>query len=224
MNATFSKKFNTAIKIINPPIILLMIFMHVMNMTSCLINESNRQDAFLDIMMGISFGSLGALCVVTIVNGMFVSYLNHLKILPFTKKDVKDISLINIFIHILIFAAAQTIITAIMRPSAIPYFICIDTVNITYSIGYLLLMFSDKRRYNAQALTADPLTRGQNVRLFIIMALGMISIVALVTFIYHFAVSGSLAQDLPMLIAITAAAIIISAVEIFAYRKKKIEF
>ena len=67
MNATFSKKFNTAIKIINPPIILLMIFMHVMNMTSCLINESNRQDAFLDIMMGISFGSLGALCVVLIV-------------------------------------------------------------------------------------------------------------------------------------------------------------
>ena len=224
MNATFSKKFNTAIKIINPPIILLMIFMHTMNMTSCLINESNKQDAFLDIMMGISFGSFGALCVVTIVNGMFLSYLNHLKVLPFTKNDVKDISLLNIFINIIIFTVIQCIITAIIRPASIPYFICIDTVNIAYSIGYLLLLFSDKRRYNAQALTEDPLTRGQNVKLIVVMALGMISIVVLITFIYRFAVRGSLAKDLPMLIAITAAAIIISAVEIFVYRKKKIEF
>ncbi|MDE6595406.1 MAG: hypothetical protein K2K44_05300, partial [Oscillospiraceae bacterium] len=118
----------------------------------------------------------------------------------------------------------QCIITAVIRPVAIPYFICINTVNIAFSIGYLLLIFSDKRRHNAQALTADPLTRGQNVKLIVVMALGMISIVVLITFIYRFAVRGSLAKDLPMLIAITAAAIIISAVEIFVYRKKKIEF
>ena len=174
MNAAFSKKFNTAIKIINVPIVLLQIFMHIMSMTSVLSNEANEQEVFLDIMMGISFGSFGALCVVTIVNGMFVSYLNHLKVLPFTKKDIKDISLLNIFINIIIFTVIQCIITAIIRPAAIPYFICINTVNIAFSIGYLLLIFSDKRRYNAQALTADPMTLGQNAKLLVVMALGMI--------------------------------------------------
>ena len=224
MNATFSKKINTAVKIINVPTLLLLIFMSFMCMTASLLNEANEQEVFLDIAMGGSFGSFGALCVVTIVNGMFFSFVNHLKVLPFTKKDVKDIALMNIFINILIIAAAQTVITAIMRPVAISYFICIDTVNIAYSIGFLFLMFSDKRRYNAQALTEDPLTRRQNIKITIIMIIGMISIVALVTFIYRFAVKGNLTKDLPMLIAITAAAIIISVAEIFVYRKKKIEF
>ncbi|MDE7288190.1 MAG: hypothetical protein K2N71_01640 [Oscillospiraceae bacterium] len=224
MNAAFSKKFNTAVKIINVPIILLLILMHIMSMTSGLINESNRQDAFLDFISGFSFGSFGALFVMVIINGMFFSYLNQLKVLPFTKKDVKDISLLNIFINIIIFTVIQCIITAIMRPAAIPYFICINTVNIAFSIGYLLLLFSDKRRYNAQAATEDPLSRRQNIKLIIVMALGMISIMALTSFIYYFAARGNLAKDLPMLIAITAAAIIISAVEIFVYRKKKIEF
>lgn len=224
MNAEFSKKINTAIKIINVPIILLLIFMHIMSMTSGLLNEANKQDAFLDIMTVVSFGSFGSLCVVTIVNGMFFSYLNHLKVLPFTKKDIKDISLLNIFINIIIFAVIQCIITAIIRPSAIPYFICINIVNLAYSIGYLLLMFIDRRRYNAQAAREDPLSRSQTVMLIVSMILGMILIVVLTSFIYYFAARGSLVKDVPMLIIISLAAIIASAVEIFIYKKKKIEF
>ncbi len=224
MNAGFSKKFNTAIKIKNMPMILLFIFMNIISMTSSLLNDSNRQDAFLDIMAGLSLGSFGALGVVVIANGMFFSYLNHLKALPFTKKDIKDISLMNIFIHIFIFAAVQTVISALMRPAAIPYFICINIVSLAYSAGFLLLMFKDKRQYNAQAAIEDPPTRRQNVMIGIISAVSMILIVAFTAFLYRFAARGSLAKDLPMLIAITAAAIIISAVEIFIYMKKKIEF
>lgn len=224
MNATFSKKFKTAAKMVNVPIILLLVFMHIMCMTGNLLNEANEQDTFLDFMSGLSFGSFGALGVVTIVNGMFFSFVNNLKVLPFTKKDIKDISLLNIFINIFIFTVIQCAITALGRPTAIPYFICINTVNIAFSIGFLILMFSDKRMYDVRAAREDPPSRSQNAKRIIVMMLGMISIIVLTTFIYCFAARGSLVKDAPMLIIISLAAIIISAVEIFLYMRKKIEF
>ena len=224
MNSAFSKKFNTAVKMINVPIILLMMFMHIMSMTSGLLNESNKQDAFLDITTGFSFGCFGALCVMTIVNGMFFSFLNHLRTLPFTMKDIKDISLHNIFINIFIFTVMQCIITAIMRPSAIPYFICVNLVNTAFSIGYLMLCYSDKRQWNVQAARENQLSRAQTARMVIAMILMMLSLMVLTTFIIYFAARGELVKNVPMLIIISLAAIVISAVEIFVYRKKKIEF
>lgn len=224
MNATFSKKFNTAIKIINVPIILLLILMHIMSMTTGLLNESNKQDSFLDIISGFSFGSFGALCVVNIVNGMFFAFLNHLRTLPFTQKDIKDISLLNIFIHIFIFAVVQAIISAFMRPSAIPYFICVNLVNIAFSVGYLMLCYRDKRFWNMQAAVENQRSRTETTRIVIVMILLMLSLMVLITFIYYFAARGSLVKDVPMLIIISLAAIIALAVEIFLYMRKKIEF
>lgn len=224
MNAEFSKKFNTAIKIINVPIILLMIFMHILSMTSGLINETNKQDAFLDIVSGFSFGSFCTLCVMTIIPGMFFSFFNHLRTLPFTKKDIKDISLLNLFIHIFIFAAVQAVISAFMRPSAIPYFICINLVTAAFSIGYLILCYSDKRLWNMQAARENQRKRAETAKIVIVMILMMLSSMVLTTFIYSFAARGSLVKDAPMLIIISLAAITASAVEIFFYKKKKIEF
>lgn len=223
MNAKFSNKFKTALKMTNVPMILLLVFMHIMCMTGGLLNEANEQDAVWDFTSGFGFGSFGALCVVTIISGLFFSFIKQLKVLPFTEKDIKDISLLNIFINIFIFTVIQCAITALMRPTAIPYFICINMINIVFAIEYVLL-FSDKRMYDASAAREDPPSRSQNVKRSVAVIISMILLVVLTTFIYCFAARGSLSKDVPMLIITALSSVIISAVEIFLYMRKKIEF
>ncbi len=224
MNTSFSKKFKTAAKMMNVPIILLIIFMDLMCMTSGLLNEPNSQDIALDITTGFSLGGFGTLSIMTIANGMFFSFINHLKVLPFTKSDIKSIAVINIFLNIFIFTIVQCVISAFMRPSAIPYFICINIVNIALSMGYLLMCFRDKKMWNTRAAMEDPMTRSQSAKLLISIIIVMILAMALTVFIYTMAVRGSLTDDMPVLIGISAAAVIIAAVEIILYKKKKIEF
>lgn len=209
---------------INIPIILLLIFMDLMCMTSGLLNESNSQDAAFYINMGFSFGGFSSLFTIIVVNGLFFSFINHLKVLPFTKSDIKSIAVTNIFLNIFIFTIVQCVISAFMRPSAIPYFICINIVNIALSMGYLLMCFRDKKMWNTRSAMEEPMTRGQAVKLFISITIVLILAMALTAFIYTMAARGSLTDDMPILIGISAAAVIISAVEIILYKKKKIEF
>lgn len=223
MNAKFSNKFKTALKMTNVPIILLLVFMHIMCMTGSLLNEANEQDFVMDFTSGFGFGSFGALCVVTMISGLFFSFIKQLKVLPFTEKDIKDISLLNIFINIFIFTVVQCAVTALMRPTAMPYFICINMINIAFAIEYVLL-FSDKRMYDARAAREDPPSRSQNVKRIAAVIISMILLVVLTTFIYCFAARGSLSKDVPMLIITALSSVIISAVEIFLYMRKKIEF
>lgn len=223
MNAKFSNKFRTALKMTNLPMILLLVFMHIMCMTGSLLNGSNEQDHVMDFTSGLGFGSFGALCVVTMISGLFFSFIKQLKVLPFTEKDIKAISLLNIFINIFIFTVVQCAVTALMRPTAIPYFICINMINIAFAIEYVLL-FSDKRMYDARAAREDPPSRSQNAKRIAAVSVSMILLVVLTTFIYCFAARGSLSKDVPILIITALSSVIISAVEIFLYMRKKIEF
>lgn len=208
---------------INIPMILLLIFMNLICMTNALPNGSNSQDAAFDITTGLSLGGFGSLGIITIVNGLFFSFINHLKVLPFTKSDIKNIAIINIFLNIFIFTLVQCVISALMRPSAIPYFICINIVNIALSMGYLLMCFRDKKMWNTRAAMEDPMTRGQSAKLLISIIAVMILAMALTAFIYTMAARGSLTDDIPVLIGISAAAAVAAACETAVYMKKKIE-
>lgn len=226
MNATFAKKCKTVIKMTNKFLVLWFAVLPSINLIAASMNDKSdeTESTFMVIMQCFCYGSFLSLLYTVLINSQFFASIHHLITLPFTMKDIKDIAVINIIFNTVAAAVIQCVITAILRPDIVPYVLCMIIVNVALGIGYLLLCFTDKRILAPPSkVSSVEQSRRYVVMIVTLMITIMVGATALSTFIMYRGVTGTLADNMPMLIITSAAAIIISAVEVLICKKMKTE-
>lgn len=142
----------------------------------------------------------------------------------FTMRDIKDIAFMNIIYHTFISAVIQCGVTAIFRPDIVPYILCMIIVNVALGMSYLLTCFTDKRVLAPPSKAASvEQSRKYVASVIVIMLVIMLVSVALSTFIMYRGIRGTLAENIPMLIIISSAAIVVSLIEAAICKRMKTE-
>lgn len=224
MNATFAKKCKTAVKITNKLLVLWFAVLPFINLIAASSMDDKKESTFMVITQCFCYGSFLSLLYTVIINSQFFASIHHLVTLPFTMKDIKDIAVINIIFNTMAAAAIQCTIAAIFRPETVPYILCMIIVNVALGIGYLLLCLTDKRVLASPSRVASVEQNRRYVALVVtLMLIIMFGAMALSTFIMYRGVTGTLADNIPMLIITTSAAVVVSAIEALICKNIKTE-
>ncbi|MDE6710390.1 MAG: hypothetical protein K2J76_07860 [Oscillospiraceae bacterium] len=223
MNATFAKKCKTAVKITNKLLVLWFTVAPFINILAVLMNDE-KDSKFMVILQSFCYGSCLSLLYTVIINSQFLASIHHLITLPFTMKDIKDIGIINILFNTMAAAVIQCAVIAIFSPETVPYTLCMIIVNVALGIGYLLLCFTDKRILSSPSRASSVEQSRRYVAVVVtLMLVIMFGAMALSTFIMYRGVTGTLADNMPMLIIISAAAIVVSVIEALICKNIKTE-
>lgn len=224
MNATFAKKCQTAVKITNKLLVLWFAVLPFINLIAASSMDDKKESTFMVIMQCFCYGSFLSLLYTVIINSQFFASIHHLVTLPFTMKDIKDIAVINIIFNTMAAAVIQCVITAILRPDIVPYILCMIIVNVALGIAYLLLCLTDKKVLAPPSRAASvEQSRRYVIAVTTLMITIMVGAVVLSTFIMYRGVTGTLADNMPMLITASAAAIVVSVIETLICKKMKTE-
>ena len=223
MNTTFAKKCKTAVKITNKLLILWFALVPLINIIAVLMNDE-KGSTFMVILQSFCYGSCLSVLYTVMINSQFLASIHHLVTLPFTMKDIKDIGVINIIFNTMAAAVIQCAVTAIFSPETVPYILCMIIVNVALAIGYLLLCFTDKRILTSPSRASSVEQSRRYVAVVVtLMMVIMFGAMALSTFIMYRGVTGTLADNMPMLITASAAAIIVSVIETLICKNIKTE-
>lgn len=223
MKSSFAVKFKTATKLTNKFLVLWFTFFPFINLFAAALNKED-DSTFMIITQCFCYVSFLSLMYTVVINSQFFSHIHHLRALPFTMGDIKDIAFINIIYHTLIAAVIQCGATAIFRPDIVPYILCMIIVNTALGTSYLLLCFTDKRVLAPPSKAASvEQNRKYVVSVFVLMLVIMLGSAALSTFIMYCGLTGTLADNIPMLITASAAAVIVSLTEAAICKKIKTE-
>lgn len=224
MKVTFAKKCKTVIKITNKFLVLWFAVLPFINLIAASSMDDKKESTFMVITQCFCYGSFLSLLYTVIINSQFFASIHHLVTLPFTMKDIKDIAVINIIFNTVAAAVIQYVIAAILRPDIVPYILCMIIVNVALGIGYLLLCLTDKKVLASPSRAASVEQSRKYVAVVTtLMITIMFGAMALSTFIMYRGVTGTLADNMPMLIITTAAAIIVSVIEALICKKMKTE-
>lgn len=223
MKVTFAKKCKTVIKITNKFLVLWFAVLPCINLIAASMNDE-KESTFMVITQCFCYGSFLSLLYTVIINSQFFASIHHLVTLPFTMKDIKDIAVINIIFNTMAAAVIQCVITAILRPDIVPYILCMIIVNVALGIAYLLLCLTDKKVLAPPSRAASvEQSRRYVIAVTTLMITIMVGAVVLSTFIMYRGVTGTLADNMPMLITASAAAIVVSVIETLICKKMKTE-
>lgn len=223
MKISFVKKFKTATKLTNKFLVMWFTVFPFINLFAAGLGEED-DSAFMIITQCFCYGAAMSLLYTVMINSQFFSNIHHLRVLPFTMRDIKDIAFMNIIYHTLITAVIQCGITAIFSPDIVPYILCMIIVNAALGMSYLLMCFTDKRVLAPPSKAASvEQSRKYVASVVVIMLVIMLVSVALSTFIMYRGLNGTLAENIPMLIIISSAAIVVSLTEAAICRRMKTE-
>lgn len=223
MKISFAKKFKIATKLTNKFLVMWFTVFPFINLFAAGLGEEDGS-TFMIITQCFCYGSFISLLYTVIINSQFFANIHHLRVLPFTMRDIKDIAFMNIIYHTLITAVIQCGITAIFSPDIVPYILCMIIVNAALGMSYLLMCFTDKRVLAPPSKAASvEQSRKYVASVVVIMLVIMLVSVALSTFIMYRGLNGTLAENIPMLIIISSAAIVVSLTEAAICRRMKTE-
>lgn len=223
MKSSFAKKFKAATKLTNVFLMLWFTVFPFINLFALKLGEED-DSTFMVITQCFTYGSFISLLYTVMINSQFFSNIHHLRVLPFTMRDIKDIAFMNIIYHTLITAVIQCGVTAIFLPDIVPYILCMIIVNVALGMSYLLTCFTDKRVLAPPSKAASvEQSRKYVASVIVIMLVIMLVSVALSTFIMYRGIRGTLAENIPMLIIISSAAIVVSLTEAAICRRMKTE-
>lgn len=223
MNATFAKKCKTATKMTNKLLVLCFSVCPFINLIAASMGEEDKS-TFMVIMQCFCYGSFLSMLYTVVINSQLLACIHHLITLPFTMRDIKDIAFINIILNSLAAAVIQCAIAAIFITELVPYVLCMIIVNIALGIAYLLLCFSDKKVLAPPSKVASvEQSRRYVITVTTLMIIIMFGAMFLSTFIMYRGVTGTLADNAPMLIITSAAAVIVSAIEAIICKNIKTE-
>ena len=223
MKSSFAKKFKAATKLTNVFLMLWFTVFPFINLFALKLGEED-DSTFMVITQCFSYGAFLSMLYTVVINSQFFSHIHHLIVLPFTMRDIKDIAFMNIIYHTFISAVIQCGVTAIFRPDIVPYILCMIIVNVALGMSYLLMCFNDKRVLAPPSKAASvEQSRKYVVSVVVIMFVITLVSIALSTFIMYRGLNGTLADNIPMLIIITSAAIVVSLIEAAICRRMKTE-
>lgn len=223
MKVTFAKKCKTAVKITNKLFVLWFAVIPFISLIAASMNDE-KESTFMVITQSFCCGSALSMLYTVVINSQFLSYIHHLVTLPFTMRDIKDIAVMNIILSSIVTAVIQCTVVTIFRPEMVPYILCMIIVNVALGICYLLLCFTDKRILAQPSRAASvEQSRRYVAAVVTLMITIMVGAVALSTFIMYRGVTGTLADNMPMLIIISAAAIVVSIIEALICKNMKTE-
>lgn len=223
MKISFAKKFKTATKLTSKFLVMWFTVFPFINLFALKLGEED-DSTFMVITQCFTYGSFISLLYTVMINSQFFSNIHHLRVMPFTMRDIKDIAFMNIIYHTLITAVIQCGVTAIFLPDIVPYILCMIIVNVALGMSYLLTCFTDKRVLAPPSKAASvEQSRKYVASVIVIMLVIMLVSVALSTFIMYRGIRGTLAENIPMLIIISSAAIVVSLTEAAICRRMKTE-
>lgn len=223
MKISFAAKFKTVTKMTNKYLLLLYTFLPLINLFAAALNEED-DSTFIAITQCFAYGSFNALLYTVFINSQFFSNIHHLRVLPFTMSDIKDIAFLNIIYHTVMTAAVQCAAAAILIPDIVPYVLCMIIVNTSLGVSYLLLCFTDKKVLSPPSKVASvEQDRKYVVTVTVLLLVILVGSMALSTFIMYRGLRGTLADNAPMLLITSAAAVAVALIEAAICKKMKTE-
>ena len=194
-----------------------MAFYFLLLLGSMLSTRDSESDKLSDAMISIS-GSVGysaffCTIMLLLLSQGFVK-IPFFKSMPLTKNDIIDAIILDILISLLVVVLCQVLCIGIINISAVPYFICAYAAQFAFSMVLMPIYMKNKNLYTNVAFAEDEKSRKSMIRRGALVGLGYLSVsgTAAVLIIFRGIKFCDPVADLPMLLGIFAASVLMSCI------------
>ena len=174
--------------------------------------ESDKlSDSMILISGSVGYSAFFCTIMLLLLSQGFVK-IPFFKSMPLTKNDIIDAIILDILISILVVALCQVLCIGIINISAVPYFICAYAAQFAFSMVLMPIYMKNKNLYTNVAFAEDEKSRKSMIRRGALVGIGYLAVsgTAAVLIIIRGIKFCDPAADLPMLLGIFAASVMMS--------------